>query len=215
MLSTSSSPLTPPEISRYSIKLVPLFRARADIPGEEEFPEVEPRLPTYRFPDHVLTAARLARALDAPRLARLRNSVAAPAWSGSGIRYLAPWHDAALDGRLADMVLSQAVLEHVDDLAHAYQKMYDWLKPGGVMSHVIDFRCHHTARSWNGHWTYSDFDLDADPWPTAVFSSIARHARRTRHCCARPVSTWCSNARGHNCQPSTRSTLRRAFEEGQ
>lgn len=54
------------------------------------------------------------------------------------------------------MVLSQAVLEHVDDLAHAYQKMYDWLKPGGVMSHVIDFRCHHTARSWNGHWTYSD-----------------------------------------------------------
>jgi SAM-dependent methyltransferase len=137
-------------------RLVELFRARADIPGEKEFPEVEPRLPTYRFPAHVLTAARLARALDAPRLARLRRSVAAAGSSGSDVRYLAPWHNAVLDGRLADMVLSQAVLEHVDDLAHAYQKMYDWLKPGGVMSHVIDFRCHHTARSWNGHWTYSD-----------------------------------------------------------
>ena len=137
-------------------QLVELFRARADIPGEKEFPEVEPRLPTYRFPAHVLTAARLAQALDAPRLARLRRSVATAGSSGSSVRSLVPWHNAALDGRPADMVLSQAVLEHVDDLARAYQKMYDWLKPGGVMSHVIDFRCHHTARSWNGHWTYSD-----------------------------------------------------------
>lgn len=137
-------------------QLVELFRARADIPGAKEFPEVKPRLPTDRFPAHVLTAARLAQALDAPRLARLRKSVATAGSSGSCVRYLVPWYRATLDGRLADMVLSQAVLEHVDDLAHAYQKMYDCLKPGGVMSHVIDFRCHHTARSWNGHWTYSD-----------------------------------------------------------
>ena len=137
-------------------ELVELFRARADIPGEQEFPEVEPRLPTYRFPAHVLTAARLAHALDAPRLTRLRRSVATAGSRGSAVRYLAPWYDAAPNGRLADMVLSQAVLEHVDELAHAYRKMYDLLKPGGVMSHVIDFRCHGSARDWNGHWTYSD-----------------------------------------------------------
>ena len=138
-------------------QLVELFQARADIPGEQEFPEVEPRLPTYRFPSHVLTAARLARALDAPRLTRLRRSVATAGSSDSAVRHLAPWHDAAPNGRLADMVLSQAVLEHVDELAHAYRKMYDLLKPGGVMSHVIDFRCHGSARDWNGHWTYSDW----------------------------------------------------------
>ena len=138
-------------------ELVELFRARADIPGEQEFPEAEPRLPTYRFPAHVLTAARLAHALDAPRLTRLRRSVATAGSSGSAVRYLVPWHDAAPHGRLADMVLSQAVLEHVDELAHAYRKMYDLLKPGGVMSHVIDFRCHGSARDWNGHWTYSDW----------------------------------------------------------
>ena len=137
-------------------ELVELFQARADIPGEQEFPEVEPRLPTYRFPAHVLTAARLAHALDAPRLTPLRRSVATAGSSGSVVRHLAPWHDAAPKGRLADMVLSQAVLEHVDELAHAYRKMYDLLKPGGVMSHVIDFRCHGSARDWNGHWTYSD-----------------------------------------------------------
>ena len=137
-------------------ELVELFQARADIPGEEEFPEVEPRLPTYRFPAHVLTAARLAHALDARRLTCLRRSVATAGSSGSAVCHVAPWHDAAPNGRLADMVLSQAVLEHVDELAHAYRKMYDLLKPGGVMSHVIDFRCHGSARDWNGHWTYSD-----------------------------------------------------------
>ena len=25
------------------------------------------------------------------------------------------------------------------------------------MSHRIDFRCHGTAKEWNGHWAYSDF----------------------------------------------------------
>lgn len=55
-----------------------------------------------------------------------------------------------------DTIFSQAVLEHVDDLAHTYEALYRWLKPGGFMSHQIDFRCHGSAREWNGHWAYSD-----------------------------------------------------------
>ncbi|MET0659721.1 MAG: hypothetical protein ABW110_16355, partial [Steroidobacteraceae bacterium] len=31
-----------------------------------------------------------------------------------------------------------------------------WLRPNGYMSHQIDFKCHDSAREWNGHWTYSD-----------------------------------------------------------
>ncbi|MDQ3810989.1 MAG: hypothetical protein M3336_11920, partial [Chloroflexota bacterium] len=38
-----------------------------------------------------------------------------------------------------------------------YDSMYRWLKPGGFMSHTIDFRAHDTSSSWYGHWTYSDF----------------------------------------------------------
>jgi len=37
-----------------------------------------------------------------------------------------------------------------------YRAMYQWLKPGGYMSHQIDFKCHDSAREWNGHWTYSN-----------------------------------------------------------
>ena len=55
-----------------------------------------------------------------------------------------------------DMIYSQAVLEHVDDLTGAYRAMRRWLKPAGYMSHQIDFKSHGTADEWNGHWAYSD-----------------------------------------------------------
>ena len=54
------------------------------------------------------------------------------------------------------MLISQAVLEHVDELAGSYRAMRLWIKPDGLLSHTIDFRCHSTARVWSGHWRYSD-----------------------------------------------------------
>src|SRR5262249_44088460 len=55
-----------------------------------------------------------------------------------------------------DLIFSQAVLEHVDNLEETYQAMFAWLKPGGYASHVIDFSAHHLSPFWNGHWAYSD-----------------------------------------------------------
>jgi hypothetical protein len=55
------------------------------------------------------------------------------------------------------MVFSQAVFEHVVDLRGTYEALRRWLKPGGVMSHQIDFKAHGTAKRWDGHWAYSDF----------------------------------------------------------
>jgi hypothetical protein len=54
------------------------------------------------------------------------------------------------------MIYSQAVLEHVDDIAGAHAAMLTWLAPGGFVSHQIDYRCHGTTREWNGHWAESD-----------------------------------------------------------
>ena len=54
------------------------------------------------------------------------------------------------------MLISQAVLEHVDELAGSYRAMRLWIKSDGLLSHTIDFRCHSTARVWSGHWRYSD-----------------------------------------------------------
>lgn len=137
-------------------ELIELFARRTSIPGEEEFPEVKPRLARYEFPAGILTAGRLAGSLGAARLERIRRAVRAPG-AGAMIEYCAPWFDAArIKPASVDMIFSQAVLEHVDDLEAAYGAMRRWLKPGGLMSHQIDFRSHGFAAQWNGHWAYSE-----------------------------------------------------------
>ncbi len=138
-------------------ELVALFRARAEIPGESEFPEVQPRLPSYAFPHHVLGDEPLAAALADDRLARIEESVRNQNVAGSMIDYRTRWFDdQAIERASIDLLFSQAVLEHVDDLAGSYRAMRLWIKPDGILSHQVDFRCHSTARVWNGHWKYSD-----------------------------------------------------------
>ncbi|NIQ00504.1 MAG: methyltransferase domain-containing protein, partial [Nitrospinaceae bacterium] len=106
----------------------------------------------------ILTDERLERYLHPDRLETIRQSIRNPKGPQSVIQYQAPWTDfKAMREESVDLILSQAVLEHIDDLEKAYQAMQAWLKPGGVMSHCIDFKCHNTADQWNGHWTYSDF----------------------------------------------------------
>ena len=96
-------------------------------------------------------------ALEPTRLARIRESIQHTDSTDSMIQYRAPWStQAAVERETLDMVFSQATLEHVDGLPDVYRAMYAWLKPGGFMSHQIDFKCHDSAREWNGHWTYSD-----------------------------------------------------------
>lgn len=137
-------------------ELLDLFRRRADIPDHNELRSVGPRLQDYRFPAHILDEARMARALHPQRVARIRNAVLGEDPSGI-IRYHVPWQDAAVvQPGTQDLVFSQAVLEHVDALAEAYRAMHDWVRPGGYVSHQIDFKCHGWAQTWDGHWRYGD-----------------------------------------------------------
>jgi hypothetical protein len=139
-------------------ELVELLRSRADIPDATEFPAVKPRLQSYEFPHAILRPEVLAAALDPARISRLREAIRSPSSAESVITYFAPWADRAnvRPGTL-DMIFSQAVLEHVDDLDEAYSAMRLWLSPDGFVSHQIDFKCHGLADEWNGHWACSDF----------------------------------------------------------
>ncbi len=65
------------------------------------------------------------------------------------------------------MIISQAVLEHVDDLDLAYGTMRKWLKPTGYMTHTIDFKSHGMTRDWNGHWAQPELRLDTFARPTS------------------------------------------------
>lgn len=134
-------------------ELVAMFRRREDIPHGGDLAEVRPVLASYAFPAHILTDEVLARALAPERLARLRAALRGEAV----VQYRTRWFDeASVQRDSVDLMCSPAVLEHVDDLASAYRAMRLWLRPGGRISHQIDFRCHNTAHTWNGHWAISD-----------------------------------------------------------
>jgi SAM-dependent methyltransferase len=143
-------------------ELVELFRRRTAIPDDGVFPRVEPRLISYGFPHHILTAGLLDQALAESRLAAIRRAIIDSQTSAADgeiqIRYFCPWNDASLlQPESVDMIFSQAVLEHVDDPGQTYKALHLWLKPGGLLSQVIDYKSHGTADKWNGHWQYSDW----------------------------------------------------------
>jgi len=141
-------------------ELVELFQNRTPIPGAAEFTNLHPDLDNYAFPADLYSEGHLKEALNEVRVRAIRQvllNCKAQRCSTVNIRYAAPWDSREMiEAGSVDMIFSQAVMEHVDDLPASYEAMYQWLRPGGVMCHEIDFRCHGTARNWNGHWTYSD-----------------------------------------------------------
>jgi SAM-dependent methyltransferase len=138
-------------------ELIELFHARAPITGNDAFPMIRPVLEDHSFPRHILTDAVLAQALAPARISRIRESLHRLDKSDSMLRYISPWMNAdKIEDGAVDMIISQAALEHVDDIEGAYRAMARWVRPGGVMSHTIGFMSHGTASVWNGHWTYGD-----------------------------------------------------------
>ena len=158
-------------------ELIALFAKKEPIPDQQEFPLARPLLPSYEFPHKILTEDRLQQCLTSERIRSIKEAlinVCVPRasslvprammddrrWTLDGIEihYVVPWYDSdVIKQESVDMIFSQAVLEHVDNLAQTYATLYRWLKRDGFMSHQIDFGCHSLAKKWNGHWAYSDF----------------------------------------------------------
>src|SRR5688572_29983557 len=95
-----------------------LYATRATIPGPDEFPRVRPVPESYEFPDHLFKAAACLTRSTTIReeLRKLRLGQ-----DGGLIRYQVPWTSPAdVSPQSLDVIVSQAVLEHVDDLDTAY-----------------------------------------------------------------------------------------------
>jgi hypothetical protein len=117
-------------------ELLQLFTSRADIPGDEEFPHVYPKLSGYKFPAW-LPELQVAQPFDEPRGAAIWRGIESGCSgvlaleSPISMKYVAPWNNSCeiLSGSV-DMVKSQAVMEHVDDVASTYKLSSMWLRPG-------------------------------------------------------------------------------------
>jgi len=137
--------------------LVERFRARAPRP-RRGWPDFDQHLDETLFPRHLLTDELMEKALAPARIAAIREAVRHMDTTDPDamIRYVVPWHDAkVLEPQTIDLLLSHAVLEHIDDLDTTYAASAEWIRPGGWMSHQIDFRSHGLTAEWNGQWKYS------------------------------------------------------------
>lgn len=142
------------DLSRTFTDLLQMFSNKEEIPDGREFPNLLPKLEATAFPDSLVHwqgySERVAKTQAELVLGPNRSQV---------LRYHAPWNSLNdVPTASLDLILSQAVLEHVVNLEETYFAMFQWLKPGGYASHVIDFSCHHLSPQWNGHWAYSDWE---------------------------------------------------------
>jgi SAM-dependent methyltransferase len=143
-------------------ELVTLFRNRVSIPVDAEFPNMRPPLASYEFPHHILTGPSMEIMLNESRLEKIRDSIRKMDLDDKTggermICYRVPWNDdKVIELGSMDMIISQAVLQHIDGLEETYKAMHKWLRPGGMMSHSIDLKSMGSSDSWDGHWAYSD-----------------------------------------------------------
>ncbi|MCX6786158.1 MAG: class I SAM-dependent methyltransferase [Candidatus Komeilibacteria bacterium] len=142
-------------------ELIKLFRSKSPIPDNTEFPKAKLLLRNYAFPDF-LNEARLAKNLNPGRLAAISEAIikgkSLTSTEEIEIKYIVSWDiDTKIEKGTVDIIFSDAVMEHVDDIDKIYKASSLWLKRGGFTANVTDFRSHETSSLWNGHWTYSDF----------------------------------------------------------
>lgn len=137
-------------------ELVSLFERRAPSPAEG-FPDFWQYLGDDLFPHHILTDEVLAAALAPERVDAIRRALRGEPVDGISIDYRVPWTDSAIvRSESVDLVLSHSVMEHVGDIDATYGAIARWLRPGGVMSHQIDFTSHGLSEKWNGYRAYPE-----------------------------------------------------------
>jgi SAM-dependent methyltransferase len=140
------------DLARMFDELLHMYAKKEPVPGDDEFPSVRPRMDSYQFPAHLIDWMDVSM-----RAEEIRNDLRNGLNSGRFLGYRAPWTSLPDIAKASlDLIFSQAVLEHVDNLEDTYRAMFAWLKPGGYASHVIDFRAHGRSPFWNGHLAYSD-----------------------------------------------------------
>lgn len=147
---------------RVLLELVDLFRDRASIPDDFEFPHLLPVLSRYDRPASLFEDQELDQRLSVSSVSRLRSAIREMGTGTSPIRYSCPWSAESVNPASADLIISHGALQDMDhhpgrdDLHSNLAIMAGWLVDGGVMSHHIDLGCP-GGTPWNHHWAYGSF----------------------------------------------------------
>jgi len=149
-----------PQASRAVFReLVEFFLARARRP-RAGFPPIDHHLDARLFPGMILDEPQLEISLYPKRLARIEQSVerlGMPDAVDPMLRYRTWDSGGPLEPASVDLIFSHVVVNQVTDLDDLYATCAKVVRPGGWMSHQIDFSSLNTASEWNGHRAYGDF----------------------------------------------------------
>jgi len=189
-------------------EIASLFERRAAIPNEKQFPNLLPALRSYAFPKKLFAddGPRPIR-VDHDRVESIRSELyARPSvlYDDRPFSYLAPWTERTVDRGSVDLVLTQAALQDIahgsrhSQLADTFAAMAKWLKPGGVLSHQIDFSLP-GGDTWNHHWAHSDAT-----W-------MMMRANRPLFANREPLSTYLALCEENGCEVVS---LKRVEQEG-
>jgi hypothetical protein len=139
-------------------ELVALFKRDLDIPDDTEFPYMEPKFEQSISPRFILDRDQMEFCLSDQRIQSISDALMRPSPANPiSISYVSPaYANSIIRSNSVGMIISHAVMEHVDNLEGAYRSMYTWLGPEGITTHMIDFTSHELSEYWNGHWTFSD-----------------------------------------------------------
>jgi len=138
-------------------QLLEMLHNREPIPDDVEFPRVIPKLDDYSFPHDIYSNDHMELNLSDERVNKIRSSLST---QNEMIEYNPAWTKTKGYERYKgsiDMIISQAVLEHVDNLENIYKLQKSWLKKDGFISHAVDFKSHGYSSTWDGHWNISSW----------------------------------------------------------
>lgn len=130
---------------------------RERIPDDSEFPLLKPKLENYDFPSALYDEDYLKNCLDSANILSIEKSIKD---INSGRLHFLDSKDFPFENKvdLIDMVISQAVLEYIEDLEPFFEFVLHNMNPKGFMSHQIDLTSHSTSNIWNGHYYYSNLE---------------------------------------------------------
>ena len=164
--------------------LIDLFKKRESIPDDQEFPSLWPTLDDYAFPIDILSDEIMHKSLESSRLQNIRTALSFQSNENPiQITYIAPWENVNPILRKFsgfDLIFSQAVMEHVDQIELTYSALYKWLRVGGAMSHSIDYRSHGYTKDWNGHWLLSSLSWAALKGRRIYFINRLYHSEQVK-----------------------------------
>lgn len=136
-------------------ELVKLFKNMEEIPNNNEFPKIKPQLKNYDFPLEIYSKEYLSKMLRKERLEEIRRSIDKFNSEDSKIKYF--FNFGKKFNSMFDLIISHAVLEHIDNIDEFFQFMRNSLKESGFVSHQVDLKSHEITSTWDGHWRFSKF----------------------------------------------------------